>query len=154
VTPARDVAVPPIDPALFADAVLVGLAAGEQPGDGAVSAERTDSDGGVSLLQVPNSPYSRAAFALKRRFADDEALFRSALARFRALMHLFSRGVLAPWSRARAGGRSAIHPAVIDVASQMRLSDNGHFAPRKFTDAVARTARERYPRLDGWDASA
>jgi hypothetical protein len=151
--PARGAAVPAIDPAIFADAVLVGLAAGEQPGEGEVAAEQARADGGVSLLRIPDSPYSRAAFALKRRFADDEVMFRSALARFRALMHLFSRGVLAPWSRQRDGGRSAIHPAVIDVASRMRLSDNGHFAPRKFTAAVARTVRERYPRLEGWDGA-
>lgn len=148
---ARAAAVPPLDPALFADAVLVGLAAGEQPGDGALAADRPQADGDVSLLRIPDSPYSRAAFALKRRFAADEVTFRSALARFRALMHLFSRGALARWSRQREGQRTAIHPAVIDVASQMRLSDNGHFAPRKFIDAVARTARERYPMLPGWD---
>ena len=149
---ARAIAVPALDPALFADAVLVGLAAGEAPGGEAVALDHREPDGSVSLLQVPDSPHSRAAFALKRRFPDDDAAFRSALARFRALMHLFSRNALSRWSKLREGGRTALHPAVIDVAASMRLAGNGHFPPRKFDQAVERTARERYAGLQGWES--
>jgi hypothetical protein len=141
---------PAMDARRFADAVMVGLAAGETPQREGVAANRVERDGSVSLLQVPDSPYSRAGFALKRHFAGDEAAFRGALPRFRALMDLFSRGVLEPWSRVRDEGRTALHPAVIDVASRMRLSANGRFAPRKFLDEVELTARETYPQLEGW----
>ena len=65
---------------------------------------------------------------------------------------VLSRGTLADWARVREGGRSALHPAVIDVASRMRLSRNGRFAPRKFLDAVARTAAQAYPELADWTA--
>ncbi len=142
-----------LDPRVFARAVVVGLAAGEGAGGQSVSAERLGEDGTLSVLEVPDSPHSRAAFALKRHFAGDPAAFESALRRFRALMHLFSRGALGPYARSRDGERTALHPAVIDVASQMRLSDNGRFAPRKFLAAVARQARERYPDLRGWDGA-
>jgi len=143
-----------LDPALFARAVVAGLAAGEAaPGDGAapVAVDGVAPDGGVSLLQLPDGAYARAAFALKRLFAGDPARFRSAYARFRALMDLFARGVLEPWTRPRGAGRTALHPAVIDVASRMRLSDNGRFAPRKFARAVEETARMHYPDLEGWE---
>ncbi len=143
--------VAPLNPEVFAGAVLAGLAAGESGAGPGVAAERVGADGSLTVLEVPDSPHGRAAFALKRHFAGDEAAFRSAHARFRALMHLFAGGALGPWTRARDGGRTALHPAVIDVASRMRLSDNGRFAPRKFLDAVARAARESYPDLAGWD---
>lgn len=140
-----------LDPRVFANVVLVGIAAGENAVSGdPLSTERLETDGSVSMLKVPNSPHSRAAFAIKREFADDEVAFRSALARFNALMNLFARNTLGPWSQIRDGGRTAMHPAVIDVASSMRLSTNGHFAPRKFVHAVADVARRLYPNLQGW----
>jgi len=140
-----------LDPGVFANVVLIGIAAGETAAQGdPLSSERLEADGTVSMLQVPDSPHSRAAFAIKREFADDEVAFRSALARFNALMNLFARNALGPWSQIRDGGRTAMHPAVIDVASSMRLSTNGHFAPRKFVTAVADVARRLYPDLQGW----
>lgn len=154
---ARPDQVPVLDPALFAGAVLAGIAAGEsgagESGAGEpLSVDRMEADGSVSVTQLPDSPHSRAAFALKRHFGDDDATFRSAWARFQALMDLFSRGTLEDWARPGEGSRSALHPAVIDVASHMRLSANGRFAPRKFLDTVAATARERYPHLTDWKA--
>jgi hypothetical protein len=147
----RDVA--PLDAGVFARAVIAALAAGEAGGAGAsLSVDGTDETGGVSMLQLPDTAHARAAFALKRHFAHDAVAFASALPRFRALMDLFSRGTLADWARVREGGRSALHPAVIDVASRMRLSRNGRFAPRKFLDAVARTAAQAYPELADWTA--
>lgn len=148
---ARPDQAPALDPALFAGAVLAGIAAGESGAGEPLSVDRMEADGSVSVTQLPDSPHSRAAFALKRHFGDDDATFRSAWARFQALMDLFSRGTLEAWARPGEGSRSALHPAVIDVASHMRLSANGHFAPRKFLDTVATTARERYPDLEGWD---
>ena len=140
-----------LEPAEFAKVVLAGIAAGEsaQQGD-PLSVDRVESDGSLSVMQIPDSPHSRAAFAIKREFPHDEKAFRSALARFNALMNLFSRNALGPWAQIRDGGRTAMHPAVIDVASSMRLSSNGHFAPRKFTMAVADVARRLYPNLHGW----
>ena len=140
-----------LEPIVFAKVVLIGIAAGEnaQQGD-PVSAERLEPDGTVSMLQVPDSPHSRAAFAIKREFPHDEEAFRGALARFNALMTLLSRNALGPWAQVRDGGRTAMHPAVVDVASSMRLSANGRFAPRKFTTAVAEVARRLYPDLQGW----
>ena len=147
----RGVSPAPIDPARFARALIAGLAAGEAAGEESISSQGRAPDGSVTVTTLPDSPHTRAAFALKRHFAGDDAAFESAWPRFRALMDLFSRGLLGVWARAGEGGRSALHPAVIDVASHMRLSDNGRFAPRKFLAAVAATARERYPELEGWD---
>ena len=140
-----------LEPAVFAKVVLAGIAAGEseQHGD-TLSTDRLEADGSLSMLQIPDSPHSRAAFAVKREFPHDEQRFRSALARFNALMNLLSRDALGPWAQLRAGGRTAMHPAVIDVASSMRLSANGGFAPRKFTAAVAETAQRLYRDLQGW----
>ncbi len=135
---------------MFARAVIAGLAAGESAGGDAAALDRLEADGSVSMLQVPDTPHGRAAFALKRHFAGDDAGFQSALPRFRALMDLFSRGALAGWMRAGDGGRSSLHPAVLDVASRMRLSRNGRFAPRKFLDEVERAAAAHYPELAGW----
>jgi len=143
---------PALDAGVFARAVIAALAAGESADGEAAALDRLEADGSVSLLDVPDTPHGRAAFALKRHFAGDEAAFRGALPRFRALMDLFSRGTLGEWVRSGDGGRSALHPAVLDVASQMRLSRNGRFAPRKFLDEVQRTAASRYPELAGWQA--
>ena len=140
-----------LEPSVFARVVLAGIAAGEdaQQGD-PLAVDRVEADGSLSMLQVPDSPHSRAAFAIKREFPHDEKAFRGALARFKALMNLFSRNALGPWAKTRDGGHTALHPAVIDVASNMRLSSNGRFAPRKFTSAVAEVAQQLYPDLRGW----
>ena len=140
-----------LDPAVFAKVVLLGIAAGEDARQGEpMSVDGVEADGSLSLLQVPDNPHSRAAFAIKREFAHDESAFRGALARFNALMNLFSRNSLGPWAQIRDGGRTAMHPAVVDVASSMRLSANGRFAPRKFNAAVADVAARLYPDLEGW----
>ena len=84
-----------LEPSVFAKVVLAGIAAGEgaQQGD-PLSVDRVEADGSLSMLQVPDSPNSRAAFAIKRQFPHDEKAFRGALARFNALMNLFSRNAL------------------------------------------------------------
>jgi hypothetical protein len=97
-------------------------------------------------------PYSKATFALRRHFPDDDRRFASALVRFRAFMNLLSRGTLAPWVQQRGGGRMAIHPAALDVASQFKVSANGRFPPRKFLRAVAEVAAYHYASLEGWPA--
>ena len=140
-----------LDPGVFAKVVVVGIAAGETSDSGQpLSIEQLEADGSPSMLQVPDSPMSRAAFAIKREFPDDDVAFRSALARFNALMNLFSRDALGAWSQVREGGRTGMHPALIDAASQMKLSANGHFAPRKFLAMVQQIAQQLYPDLQGW----
>jgi hypothetical protein len=140
-----------LDPIVFAKVVLAGIAAGESGGpQQAVSVPQVEADGSPSMLQVPDNPHSRAAFAIKREFPDDERAFRSALARFHALMNLFARDALGSWSQTRESGRTAMHPAVIDAACRMRLSANGHFAPRKFVLMVSEIAQQLYPDLEGW----
>lgn len=96
------------------------------------------------------SPWERAAFALKRHFADRPADFASADLRFRALMDLYTRDALSDWVRGGSAVRTEIHPAVLDVASRARLADNGRFPVRKFLAEVAATARRHYADLDEW----
>ena len=140
-----------LEPIVFAKVVLAGIAAGEGAAQGdPLSTDRIEADGSLSLLKIPDSPHSRAAFAIKREFPHDARAFRAALARFNALMNLFSRNALGPWAQLRENGSTAMHPAVIDVASSMRLSANGRFAPRKFSAAVAAVARQLYADLPGW----
>jgi hypothetical protein len=140
-----------LEPLLFAKVVLAGIAAGESTEQGdPLAVDRVEADGSLSMLQIPDGPHSRAAFAIKREFPHDEKAFRGALARFNALMNLFSRNALGPWAQLRESGNTAMHPAVIDVASSMRLSSNGRFAPRKFTAAVAEVAQQLYPDLPDW----
>ena len=140
-----------LQPSLFAKVVVAGIAAGETSESGQpMSIEQVEVDGSPSMLQVPDSPMSRAAFAIKREFPNDDQAFRSALARFNALMNLFSRDALGQWSQVREGGRTGMHPALIDAASQMRISQNGYFAPRKFLAMVAEIAQQLYPDLEGW----
>ena len=99
-----------------------------------------------------SSPYERASLALKRYFADRTDEFVSAEYRFRALMDLYTRDVLADWIRLSGGGsaRTEIHPAVLDVASRLRLTSNGNFPVRKFLQEVSETARRNYADLDQW----
>ena len=99
-----------------------------------------------------SSPYERAGFALKRYFADRTHECVSAESRFCALMDLYTRDVLAGWVRLGAGasGRTEIHPAVLDVASRLRLASNGKFPVRKFIQQVTETAARNYADLEQW----
>jgi hypothetical protein len=146
----------PMEPAEFARAFQLAVIAGERPPDleapGALDRqEELVGDDGLPL-QLSDTPIHRAAGALKRRYGDDRAVFASAFYRFRALMELISREALGGWARSsiRRQGALRLHPAVLDVASEMRLSKNGKFAARKFLDAVKALARERYPDLPEW----
>ena len=125
----------PLEPGEFGIAFQLALDAGQGAGHG---------DGA--------SPWERATFALKRHFADRADQFASADYRFRALMDLYTRDVLAEWVRDGGGSsaRSEIHPAVLDVASRARLADNGKFPVRKFLEEVAETARKNYSDLAEW----
>lgn len=143
-------------PAEFAAAFQLAIIAGERPQDledpkASDHHEELLGDDGLPL-QLSDTPYNRAAMALKRRYGEDRALFASAFYRFRALMELVSSDDLGAWARAsiRRKGALRIHPAVLDVASDMRLSKNGKFASRKFLDAVKQLAHERYRDLPEW----
>ena len=103
---------------------------------------------------MPGTPFRRAALALKTELGDDDARFKSALWRFCAVMELYQRRALSPWARA-SGERpdtEAIHPAVLDVASEMRLSKSGKLPRDRFLATVERVARDRYPELAGWSS--
>ncbi|MDX1432991.1 MAG: hypothetical protein R3286_11130 [Gammaproteobacteria bacterium] len=127
-----------LEPAEFGVAFQIAIDAGEGRGD-------IDADA------LAGSPYERAARALADHFGVDSDKHESATLRFRALMDLYSRKALGPWVRetSRAGGTD-IHPAVLDVASRMRLGRSGRFPARKFLDEVAKVARERYADLAEW----
>ena len=67
-------------------------------------------------------------------------------------MDLYTRDALADWIRSSgdATERTEIHPAVLDVASRMRLASNGKLSVRKFLEEVAATARRDYADLEEW----
>jgi hypothetical protein len=138
------------DAAEFARVVMIGIAAGESGDDASLVVDRPAPDGSVEVLEVPDNPHSKAAFALRRHYARDDRAFASALMRFRAFMGLLARGGLEGWVQRRSGGRLAIHPAALDVASQLKISRNGRFAPRKFQQAMAEVAAVHYRDLEGW----
>ena len=129
----------PLEPAEFGIAFQLAIDAGQSP-SGATS----------------SSPWERASFALKRHFSEQKEKFDSAHFRFRALMDLYTRDALADWTR--SGGepsrRIEIHPAVLDVASRLRLASNGKFPVRKFLEEVSITARENYSDLEEWPIEA
>lgn len=147
---------PALAPSDFAEAFQLAIVAGERPQDLEKSAnplEQEELVGADGLpLQLSDSPYNRAAVALKRRYGNDGEAFASSFYRFRALMELISKNSLGVWVRSsiRIPGALRIHPAVLDVASEMRLSKNGKFALRKFIEAVEALAKERYPDLAEW----
>lgn len=141
------------EPREFAGLVLLGISAGEAAEDEPLEVATPAAGSTLDLLQVPDNPYSKATFALRRHFAGDDRRFASALMRFRAFMSLLSRGALGDWVRVGDGGRTAIHPAVLDVASAHRLSGNGRFPPRKFLAAVAEVAETHYRDLPDWQGS-
>ena len=125
----------PLEPAEFGIAFQIALDSGQNP------------QSATSSL-----PWERARFALKRHFADQTDKFESADLRFRALMDLYTRDVLADWVRSSGdpSTRTEIHPAVLDVASRLRLASNGRFPVRKFLQNVAETARKNYADLEEW----
>jgi len=127
--------VSPLPPADFGIAFQLALDAGQNAQNATAS-----------------SPYERASFALKRYFVDRTHECASAEYRFRALMDLYTRDVLADWVRVGGGasGRREIHPAVLDVASSLRLASNGKFPVRKFIEQVTETATKNYADLDQW----
>lgn len=139
-------------PAQFADVVVVALAAGQGAQDGE-GFEGVAKGSGEVALTVPDSPYQRAAFALKAKFPHEPQRFRSALWRFSAMMDLLNRNALDVWVRRTENHeRSMLHPAVLDVAATMRVNKNGRFAPRKFIEQVALIAAENYGDDASWQA--
>ncbi|NIR32507.1 MAG: hypothetical protein GWN84_25015 [Gammaproteobacteria bacterium] len=139
----------PFSPAEFGRLFNLALTAGQDP---ARTAGQTDPDLRIGDYRVPETPFRRAALALKAELGDDDARFKSALWRFCAVMELYRLRALTPWARRRAERHDAdaIHPAVLDVASQMRLSKSGKLPRDKFLAEVDRVARVRYPELLGW----
>ncbi len=135
---------------LFELAVRAGESPQESAESGDLDVELMGDDG--KPVRLAKTPYNRAGLAIKRRYETDEARFLSALFRFRALMDLISGDALGRWVRSsiRREGASRLHPAVLDVASSMRVSKNGKFAVRKFLRAVEETARSRYADLPEW----
>ncbi len=132
-----------LDPNEFWLAVEVGIRAGQAQ---TPVIEQTSPD-----LNRAN-PLSRAAHALSEIYGIGTVEFESTMDRFAALMELFSRGVLSDWVKSsdERSGSSDIHPAVVDTAARMRLSDNGRFPVRKFLTEVNATARNKYPDVPGW----
>jgi hypothetical protein len=124
-----------LEPAEFGIAFQIALDAGQSP-----------------TGTTTSSPWERAVFALKRHFADETRKFESASIRFQAVMDLYLRNVLTDWIRSgdEASRRMEIHPAVLDVASRLRVGKNGKFQTRKFLERVSMTARENYSDLDEW----
>ena len=129
----QDVA--PLEPAEFGVAFQIALDSGQN-----------------SHSTTSSSPWEHARFALKKHFADQKDKFESADVRFRALMDLYTRDVLADWVRSSdsASTRTEIHPAVLDVASRLRLASNGRFPVRKFLEKVTESARTNYADLQEW----
>jgi hypothetical protein len=99
-----------------------------------------------------HGPYITAAAALRDHFGDDKRRFESAMARFVALMHLFTHNRLGKWVRTSPRNATVqdIHPAVIHAAAQMKLNKNGKFPERKFLSLVAELASEQYRGLADW----
>lgn len=108
-------------------------------------------DAGQGAVGTPSSsPWNRARRALELHFADQPDKLESAHLRFRAVMDLFTRDIIADWTRGGAAERMEIHPAVLDVASRLRLASNGKFPVRKFLADVSHTARSNYADLEDW----
>ena len=134
--PADDAEVFPPD--RFARLVLVAITSGEHnPGEEeAGHVDALAADGSTIRVPVSDNPYQRAAAALSEHFMDDESGLKSLMWRFGALMNLLERKVLQRWIKQDENQSMRIHPAVLDVASYMRLSRNGRFAQKKFVQAV------------------
>ena len=132
-----------LDPNEFWLAVEIGIRAGQAQSP---AIEQSNTDANTA------NPLTRAAHALRDIYGAGTVEFESTMNRFAALMHLFSQGVLGEWVKSSGGrsGSSDIHPAVIDTAARMRLSDNGKFPVKKFLSAVNDNALDKYPGVPGW----
>lgn len=99
------------------------------------------------------NPYRNAVEALREVFPEDDEAFHGAATRFIALMRLFADDRLGSWARhdRSHGEHSSIHPAVIHVAAQMKLTPNDRFPEKRFLLAVAEVATASYPEVKGWD---
>jgi hypothetical protein len=99
------------------------------------------------------NPYRNAVEALREVFPEDDEAFHGAATRFVALMRLFADDRLGSWARhdRSHGEHSSIHPAVIHVAAQMKLTPNDRFPEKRFLLAVAEVAAASYPEVKGWD---
>ena len=139
-------------PEEFARLVMLAISSGEQPSneakDGHVDA--LTQDGSTIRVPVPDNPYQRATVAVSAYFVDDDVGLKSVMWRFGALMYLLDRSVLKRWVQHDSDRSMRIHPAVLDVASYWRLSDNGRFAQKKFVQAVEAVAAQNYPHLKDW----
>lgn len=135
-------------PAEFGRIFEIALTAGQA---GASTAPAASSESTRSRAKA-ESPFTRAALALRQHFGDETAHLQSALWRFYAVMALYRRGALGPWVRRspRRPEVGAIHPAVLDVAARMRLSNNGKLPIDKFLAEVERVARTTYQAPGGW----
>lgn len=134
----------------------VALAPGEFGVAFQLAIDAGEGRAGTDPESATTSPYERAALALRGHFPEDDEKYESAFMRFQALMHLYTRNALGVWVRdaGRGAGGTDIHPAVLDVASTMRLARNGRYPMRKFLEEVARIARERYAELAEWPIAA
>ncbi len=139
-------------PEQFARLVLVAISSGEHsPGvDDAGHVDALAADGSTIRVPVSNNPYQRAADALSEYFEDDEPGLKSLMWRFGALMYLLERKILQRWIKLDQNQSMRIHPAVLDVASYLRLSRNGRFAQKKFVQAVNAVALQNYTHLQDW----
>ena len=139
-------------PDKFARLVLVAISSGEHnlDQDEAGHVDTLAADGSTIRVPVSDNPYQRAAAALSEYFEDDEPGLKSLIWRFGALMNLLERKVLQRWIKQDQNQSMRIHPAVLDVASYLRLSSNGRFAQKKFVQAVNAVALQNYSHLQNW----
>jgi len=135
---------PSLDATQFWEVVNTGIRAGQETQPIVEQASADDLE----------NPYYRAALAVRDLLGEESPMFSPAMTRFTALMDLYGRHALDEWLRpSPKGGQSHdIHPAIIDIAARMRLSDNGRFAQRKFLDAVETQAAKWYADFDEWEA--
>ena len=139
-------------PDKFAHLVLVAITSGEHNSGGdAGHVDALAADGSTIRVPVSENPYQRAAAALGEYFEDDEAGLNSLMWRFGALMKLLELKILQRWIKLDENQSMRIHPAVLDVASYLRLSRNGRFAQKKFLQAVNAVALQNYSHLQDWD---
>lgn len=137
-----------MEPVKFWEVVQCGIRAGQSI-EPVIENSRNDETG----------PWQKAADAIAQLFVNDKDNFGPAMIRFQALMDLYVHDTLSPWirpsseSQANASTQQAgddIHPAIIDVAATMRLSNNGRFAPRKFIEAVEQNVELNYRDFTPW----
>ena len=145
-----------LEPAEFGVAFQLAIDAGQN-----AEAARANASSPIAArdhepsAEIRDSSYQRAAMALERHFAGESDKFEGAMYRFRAVMELYTKGNLVEWIRHASYHSSSteIHPAVLDVASRMRLAKNGKFPVRRFLEEVAKTAKNNYADLTEWPLS-